>query len=690
MIRPISEGDAWVTNDDGDIIGIQLHGRSEVVDLSNPVNSKVDPVTGGIAILAGSKPGAFHLVVIPGNGVDSDYDKFAQAISAAGANGTIELVPGASYVTDRQITLLSGQRLLGFGATIKRIAQVKSQTQTDVTSGVTSVIQVSAGDGSKFRVGQTIVLVNGSSFDTSARRVSNISGDALTISGAFGVSVSGTTSVYLAFESIVLDDDCAVDSVVFDGNSANWEWARWETVQEVCNYGNRAKVSGCLFLNSPGEAIMEGGSTILNQKLGCAYEGNWFLNIGGNAMHFSGSRGSRFSGNYVIGGNLDVNVGHVGGGVTLSDYCMYVDVSNNYIYGCYGGVGQIDSWGNSYARIVDNTIVNCSTDGIYAKAGNANSAALGLLIKGNKLINSGSISVGNTVAAASASCTGTLTSGSSRITGISSMTSIRDGAFLSGTGIPANTVVGWFYSASNEVIMTTVTGGEVLATSSGSVSISVSGRAPWGSIVQGNTLLNSGVGNNIGAIQLQRNSGISVIDNIIKFNSDDIVSLGIYLGVENSNYLIANNEVEYGNSGIRGQTSGGDAILINSNLLVNQYADGINMRNVATYTGSAISNNTIRQSLTGTSLVGITPGSGQSILGNTLHFSSTGFRRGIRLNASANNVAKMNIVRVPVAETTIDISAGCTGYVVTDNAVSNAVTDTAAVGVRVANNDVIA
>lgn len=50
MIRPISEGDAWVTNDDGDIIGIQLHGRSEIVDLSNPVNGKVDPVTGMVEI----------------------------------------------------------------------------------------------------------------------------------------------------------------------------------------------------------------------------------------------------------------------------------------------------------------------------------------------------------------------------------------------------------------------------------------------------------------------------------------------------------------------------------------------------------------------------------------------------------------------------------------------------------------
>ena len=53
MIRPISEGDAWVTNEDGDIIGIQLHGRSEVVDLSNPLNGKVDPVTGGIKVSTG-------------------------------------------------------------------------------------------------------------------------------------------------------------------------------------------------------------------------------------------------------------------------------------------------------------------------------------------------------------------------------------------------------------------------------------------------------------------------------------------------------------------------------------------------------------------------------------------------------------------------------------------------------------
>lgn len=66
MLRKISEGDAWVTNEDGDIIGIQLHGRSETVDLSNPVNGKVNPVTGVVKNIVGNQlaptiPGVYNL-----------------------------------------------------------------------------------------------------------------------------------------------------------------------------------------------------------------------------------------------------------------------------------------------------------------------------------------------------------------------------------------------------------------------------------------------------------------------------------------------------------------------------------------------------------------------------------------------------------------------------------------------------
>lgn len=47
-IRKITENDSWVTNNDGDLVGIKLAGRSEdnYVDLSNPVNALTNPVTG--------------------------------------------------------------------------------------------------------------------------------------------------------------------------------------------------------------------------------------------------------------------------------------------------------------------------------------------------------------------------------------------------------------------------------------------------------------------------------------------------------------------------------------------------------------------------------------------------------------------------------------------------------------------
>lgn len=54
-MRHINELDAWVTNEDGDVIGLQLHGRSEMLDLSNPVNGKVNELTGGIELKSGTE-----------------------------------------------------------------------------------------------------------------------------------------------------------------------------------------------------------------------------------------------------------------------------------------------------------------------------------------------------------------------------------------------------------------------------------------------------------------------------------------------------------------------------------------------------------------------------------------------------------------------------------------------------------
>ena len=89
-----------------------------------------------------------HVVVkvdAPSGGTTSDHAKFQTAIADAGVGGAVQLVPGATYLTDRKITLLQGQRLIGNGATLKRKPQVISSTTTGITSGVTNTITLAPG-----------------------------------------------------------------------------------------------------------------------------------------------------------------------------------------------------------------------------------------------------------------------------------------------------------------------------------------------------------------------------------------------------------------------------------------------------------------------------------------------------------------------------------------------------------------
>lgn len=84
-IRHINERDAWVTNTDGDITGIQLHGRSEIVDLRNPVNADVNELTGRIEVLAGVRP-------IPTIGSPQRF-----VSSELAGLGYVKLIPNETY-----------------------------------------------------------------------------------------------------------------------------------------------------------------------------------------------------------------------------------------------------------------------------------------------------------------------------------------------------------------------------------------------------------------------------------------------------------------------------------------------------------------------------------------------------------------------------------------------------------------
>lgn len=100
-IRKISEGDAWVTNDDGDVIGIQINGRSENVDLSSPVNAKKTLTGGSEYLSANGAIGAENYYVSPNGGnVAAMINEACADIVASGRNGYVELLPGGEYAID--------------------------------------------------------------------------------------------------------------------------------------------------------------------------------------------------------------------------------------------------------------------------------------------------------------------------------------------------------------------------------------------------------------------------------------------------------------------------------------------------------------------------------------------------------------------------------------------------------------
>lgn len=354
------------------VVPNEVHGIAETILAQlalGLVGSETNPTTGVIAILAGSKPGAFHLVVLPGNGVDSDYDKFEKAISTAGANGTIELIPGASYVTDRQITLLSGQRLLGFGATIKRAAQVISSTTTGITSGSTTKVTLPSGDGAKFKVGQQISVWNGADYGTKAVTITDITGDVVTTATSFylsgGSPWSGNTTVASVFDTIWVPQDASVIDLAFNGNKSAWSLSRWEYVSEIGVVGSRALLRDIFIYDAPGEGVQEHSPNIETYAIDSPTYTNIIVkNANGNGVHMSGSKNPMLRGIRVVNANLTPVMGHADGGIILSNGVRDAVIDGFYVENAISGVASIDSSDNSDIFISNGRILNCTTSAI--------------------------------------------------------------------------------------------------------------------------------------------------------------------------------------------------------------------------------------------------------------------------------------------------------------------------------------
>lgn len=551
-----------------------------------------------------------------GDGVTNDSAALLAAIAAAGTNGSITLTAGKTYLVDRQIKLLSGQTLVGYGATIKRRAQITSTTTSTITSGSTNSITLASGGGALFSVGQTISVFNGANYGTQNVTISNINSDTVTTATSFYLSAgspfTGTTTVALSFETLATTDQNNIFGVSIDGNKANWSYYHWEITSEigVNMVVGKTLIRDCIINNAAGEGIQEhsAGSAISNK-----YVNNTITNTNGNGIHLSGSIGTVVSGNYIYNTNLQgTAMGHDGGGITISNLVVDYTIANNFISTGRSGVGEISSSDNSYFSIVGNTFRDMTTYMLEIRGFNA--AIVDSLISNNRFY--------NTTAPAAASLI--------------------------------------------------------------NVSIEDTNTQDLGRIVvSGNQFHNAG-------LIVSRSTNMSITGNSfeVDYQASDTFHNPILLNTTVSNIDVCGNTTRFGNLGISIGGGTNSNINIVGNCIEKPYYYGI-------YDGTGgtvinIANNTINMdnNVNAGSAQGIATNGPNTVIRNNNIKMTAGYCA-LRVNGVANSVVQCNTVRGAAAGKTIRIETGSTGYVVAENQVNFAVTDVPAVGIRVANNDII-
>ena len=294
-----------------------------------------------------------------GDGTTDDTLALRAAITAAGVGGTLLFTPGKIYLVSGSLTPLEGQTFWGYGATIKRRAEITSATATVIGIGAPPTITVA--DGSLFSVGMDVTVINGATFDTASHRILSVAGNALTVGTNFDTAFPAGGTVITAFASIYasLVAGVSIMGLTFDGNRANnATLAKWELHSAVVLYSDRGVVQDCYVHDEVSEGLTLGGN-------GVSARNNTITDCGGNGIHFSGCVGAEASGNYITNCNiLGTAPGHADGLICFSSATEYTHIVNNYLDTGICGVSAIDSDDNSSVVITGNIIRNCTTTAI--------------------------------------------------------------------------------------------------------------------------------------------------------------------------------------------------------------------------------------------------------------------------------------------------------------------------------------
>lgn len=584
-----------------------------------------------------------------GDGSTDDSNAIANAV-AYGKD--IYLPSGRTYIVSRPIQLGSGQNLFGYGAALKRAAQISTTTTTSINP---SVYTITVANASGFSVGQHIAILNGSTFSTNVP-ITGISGNNITVGVNFGVTVSGTTTVYLSFYTIISNGGKVV-GVEIDGNASSYSFYRWQNTVEVRSTGSNNVVENCYIHDAPGEAIEESVAANVPTSIGNRYVKNIIKTVNGNGIHLSGSIGTLIEGNHIESTNLQGStMGHNGGNITFSVQNRDARIINNYLASGRAGVGQCYDTNCAGARIEGNIIRNASVYAIEVISGNNNSAFLNVTVRGNKFYDSATATFTFTKSLSTVTPTGTTVSGSDVITSVSSLSNVGvGGASISGTGIPANSII-LATDGVNKIYLGNRSGASVNATASGSgVTLTITGQSPFNLAITDNIFVKT-------LLTVNNSAGVQIENNTFDYNAGDTGNSTLIIsGLTDAN-IVGNNFQNVG-TGIYA-TGVLTNVTIANNSLNKIYGTSLYM-DAGTYTNVLLNGNSIsNDSSASASAVGIIANSTMSVINNSINLNKG--TAGVLISANSMFVSN-NYINKGAATDTVKIYGGFSNCVVVNN-----------------------
>ena len=612
-----------------------------------------------------------------GNGVTDDSDAILSAITTG---KHLVFTFGKTYLVSKKLTLSAGQGIVGNGATIKRADQVITTTTTATTGGVTTSITVA--DASGFRAGQQVGFKNGVLMPATNYTISTIAGNVITLASPIAESFTGTTYVFSSFMLLEVVGG-KVTNLTIDGNKSNHTYYQWTNTVEILSRGGSNHIEGCYIHDYPGEAIME--SAVLPWNYLPVSEKNFYIKNrivsgNGNGIHLSASISPLIDGNYIKDTNLDsAVVGHDGGAVAFSGQIRGAKIINNTMINNRCGVGTANAYNATHTLIANNEIRNSTTFAIEARSGTLNSPNTDLTISGNKIFDSVSVVVGTAwVATDPADPTGDTTNGSPTITGLSSVSDISTGMAISGTGIPADSIIIGFDTDNNTITIGDKAKNPVNATADGNdVTLAISGTYPERIQLINNELFNT-------SIVLARVNGMTISGNLIGYapgKKATASSQGIYFNYFCTNVGITNNTFVNCYESIMASTTANANVLIAGNVSAGGSRWGFGF--LAASTNVVIVNNVITcNSDANTDFTGIQV-EGPVVIKNNSVIQAKGYAT-IRIQGGAGTIIQGNTDSNGAYNGSsrfgILIDAGSSAYFISNNTSNDAIVDTPTAG----------